>query len=80
MSKKTRTEELEKLAQFGKQVLEQIKKMENPHIQIPLRSLSNTIFDEDKQILKLGNKKQVRTYFNTAHTKKFMQTLLIASA
>lgn len=52
---------------------------ENPKIDLPIRSLSNVYFDEKKGLIKLGDKLSERYYFNTAHTKKFMQTLMVAA-
>lgn len=44
-----------------------------------MRSLSNIYFDEAKRIIRIGSKKSQRQYLNLAHTRKFMQTLLVAS-
>lgn len=65
--------------ELGKTVLGQIKKKESPEMQIPIRTLSNVVFDEKKGLLLLGNAKSERNYFNIAHTKKFVQTMMIAS-
>jgi DNA topoisomerase-6 subunit A len=76
MSKK---KEVKKLEDMGKAVLERIRKNENPEIKIPVRSLSNVYFDEAKELLMLGDAKSSRYYLNVAHSKKFMQTMLVAS-
>ncbi len=68
-----------KLEEMGIRIWEQIEKMENPSIDIPIRSLSNVVFDEKTKSLTLGNKKAKRYFFHVAHSKKFMQTLLVAS-
>src|SRR3989338_8187037 len=67
--------ELEKL---GNSVLGYIEKMQNPSIDIPLRTLSNVIFDKKLGQLTLGDKIAKRYFFNVAHAKKFMQTLMFA--
>ncbi len=72
-----RREVAKKLKELGKEILEEIKKGENPHIEIPVRGLSNVIFSGDT--LQLGDKVAKRYFFHVAHAKKFMQTLLIAS-
>ena len=72
----TPKEDLIKLA--GK-VLEQIDKMENPDIKLPIRTLSNIYFDEKHSLIRLGDKMSHRTYLNVAHTRKFMQTLMVAA-
>ncbi len=69
----------EKLVDFGTGVLTQINKLENPDIKLPIRALSNTYFDEKHKLIRLGDKISHRTYMNVAHTRKFMQTLLVAS-
>ncbi len=71
--------ENQKLKEFGKKVLNQIENKENPKIEMPVRSLSNVYFDEKKKLIKLGDKTSQRYYLNLAHTKKFMQTLLVAA-
>ncbi len=71
---------LAKLRVLADSVLKEIGKHDNPHMDIPLRTLSNVHFDEKKQIIQLGKQTQQRYFFNVAQAKKFMQTLLIASA
>ena len=67
------------LKEFGLKIVEQIKKGKNPEISFPLRNLSNIIYDEKSRTLKLGNKKGSRSFFNVAHSKKFLQTVEVAS-
>ncbi len=69
----------EKLEVLGKDVLKQIDQIKNPDILLPIRTLSNIYFDEKSKTIQLGNKTSHRTYLNVAHTRKFMQTLLIAA-
>jgi DNA topoisomerase-6 subunit A len=68
-----------KLKMFGTDILEQINKQKNPDIRLPVRALSNIFFDEKSRIIKLGTKVSHRNYLNVAHTKKFMQTLMVAA-
>ncbi len=67
-----------KLEGLGTDVLKQIDQGENPKIDIPIRALSNVIFDKKAGQLTLGDKTASRFYFNAAHAKKFMQTLMVA--
>jgi DNA topoisomerase VI subunit A len=67
------------LQKLGEGVLKKIEKEENPDIEIPIRALSNVIFDKKSGQLTLGNKTSNRFFFNVAHAKKFMQTLMVAS-
>ena len=68
-----------KLSDLGKDILSQINEEKKPYITIPVRSLSNIIWDEKKNLLKLGEKISRRYFFNVGHARKFMQTLLVAS-
>lgn len=70
------TTELEKL---GGKLLRDIEKKENPNIEIPIRTLSNVIYDKKLGQLRLGDKTAKRYFFNVAHAKKFMQTVMVAS-
>jgi DNA topoisomerase-6 subunit A len=67
------------LTGLGKKVLADIDKKENPNIEIPIRALSNVIFDKKSGQLMLGNKTSKRYFFNVAHSKKFMQTMMVAA-
>ncbi len=69
----------EELIKLGKKVLEDINRNENPDIEIPIRALSNVIFDKRSGQLTLGSKTSKRYFFNVAHAKKFMQTMMVAS-
>jgi len=75
MENKTR----ERIRNLAKEVIEQLKKQENPSITLPIRSLSNIYFDPQHRLIRIGDKTSKRYYFNVAHTKKFMQTMLVAS-
>lgn len=69
-----------KLEQLGSKVAEEIAKKENPSIDIPIRSLSNTFYDPKTRQIKLGDKFAKRYFLNVAHAKSFMQTLLVAAS
>ncbi len=68
-----------KLVNLGNEVAEQINKLKNPDVTIPVRALSNIFFDEKSGLVKLGQKVSHRTYMNVAHTRKFMQSLMVAA-
>lgn len=65
---------------LANQILDQINKKQNPSMDIPIRALSNVSFDKKKSIIMLGDAKEKRYFFNIAMAKRFMQTLLVASA
>lgn len=67
------------LGKFGEEIYEQIMKEESPSIKIPLRGKSNVFFDDNEKVIQLGDKFSKRHFLNVAHTKKFMQTVLVAS-
>lgn len=67
--------ELEKL---GKKLYSEIEDKVSPTIEIPVRGYANVAFNEKKRLIELGSKILKRTYINTAHTRKFMQTALVA--
>lgn len=72
-------ESLKELESLGKKVASDIKKGENPSIEIPIRSLSNVYFDEKSKTVNIGEKTSQRLFFNVAHVKKFTQTMEVAS-
>lgn len=69
-----------KIKHIAEGVIKEVSRKENPSIDIPVRSLSNVNFNEKKSIIELGTETQRRYFFNVGQAKKFMQTLLIASA
>jgi DNA topoisomerase-6 subunit A len=70
---------IKKLDELGQRVWEQIKENVSPNIELPIRSLSNTFFDEESKTIKMGDKTSKRQYLNIAHTRKFTQTVAIAA-
>ncbi len=69
-----------KLVGLADLVIASAAKRKDPSIPIPVRSLSNVKFNEKRGIIEMGNTKQMRTFFNMAMAKKFMQTMLVADA
>ena len=74
-----RVDAKKKLVALGRELLDQLRRRENPYLSIPIRSLSNIIYDERTKLIRLGNKTAKRYFLNVAHAKKFMQTLLVAA-
>jgi DNA topoisomerase-6 subunit A len=77
--KSLRSETSKKLKELGDEISNQIDNSKKPFMKIPVRSLSNIIWDEKTKLLELGDKKSRRNFFNVGHARKFMQSLLIAS-
>ena len=67
-----------RLADIGDDVLKDIDAGKNPSVDITMRTLSNVYYDEKTGLIKLGDDKQKRYYFNLGQAKKFLQTMLIA--
>ncbi|MCH8858236.1 MAG: hypothetical protein IID54_01500, partial [Proteobacteria bacterium] len=60
-------------------VVKAARKRQEPHIDIPARSLSNVKYSPRKRILEMGNNKNRRHLFNLSQAKSYMQTVLVAS-
>ncbi|MEK7716322.1 MAG: DNA topoisomerase VI, partial [Pseudomonadota bacterium] len=69
-----------KLIGLADLVIAAAQKKKDPAIAIPVRSLSNVSFNPKKGYIEMGSNKQMRTFFNVAMAKKFMQTMLVADA
>ena len=77
MTKKSRS--IENLKGLGLKVIKDIEKNKNPNIIVPIRALSNVVFNPKTRTLELGDKTSTRYFFNVAHAKKFLQTVEVAS-
>ena len=75
MAKSTNKEKIKRLEEIGGQILKEIKKGNNPFLDVPIRALSNVNFNEKKGILELGDSKSKRYFFNISHIRKFVQTV-----
>lgn len=51
----------------------------DPHVDIPIRALSNVSFNTKTRYIEMGDKTQRRNFFNYGQAKRFMQTMLVAS-
>ena len=69
-----------KIQKLAEAVLAELKKQDNPAVDIPIRALSNVSFNEKSRLIELGDRTQSREFFNVSMAKKFMQTFLVASA
>lgn len=71
-------EVIKRINGLGKKIMKNIDDMESPNVSIPQRNLNNITFNKAKNLLELGDKKSTRSFMNVAHSKRFMQTILIA--
>ncbi|MCG3125506.1 MAG: Type 2 DNA topoisomerase 6 subunit A [Phycisphaerae bacterium] len=69
-----------KIENLADGVVSAARKKGDPSLDIPIRSLSNVSFNAKRAILEMGDARQTRNLFNLNMAKKYMQTLLIASA
>jgi DNA topoisomerase-6 subunit A len=69
-----------KIEKLGTETLRQVKRANNPSMEIPIRALSNVEFSTKHHLIELGDKVQSREFFNVNMAKKFMQTFLVAGA
>src|SRR3989338_7912411 len=76
---KNRGEILIRIGKFADNLIAEIDRGDNPHIDIPVRGSSNVAFDEKNKKIVLGEKVAKRYLFNVSHARRFMQTMLVAS-
>jgi DNA topoisomerase-6 subunit A len=69
-----------KLREMFVQLTDDIESREPPVMHIPLRTSSNTVFDEKRDILTLGGKVGERKFNEIGGVRSFMQTCLLARA
>lgn len=72
------SEPRKKLIEMGKKVVDDILSQKNPEIDVPVRALSNVVYDKSSKTLQLGSKSAKRFFFNVGHVKKFVQTVEVA--
>jgi DNA topoisomerase-6 subunit A len=76
----------ERIRRLAESVVQVIRKREDPHVDIPSRTLSNVEWNEKRGIIELKGGKQRRAFFSLlgrrkgegSQAKKFMQTLRVA--
>ena len=68
-----------KIEQLAKDVADHAFRKRDPHVDIPIRALSNVSFNEKTRYIEMGDRTQRRNFFNYGQAKRFMQTVLVAS-
>src|SRR3989344_9494122 len=77
---KMKKEEAKKnLKKLGSDVVDDIKKGNNPSLDVPIISLSNIKYDTDSKMIRMGTSISKRYFFNIGHVRKFVQTVEAAS-
>ena len=69
----------EKLESMGNEMVRSIKSGKNPKFVTLARTRSNIVYDPKIGYLKLGKTKEERDFVNVGQSKRFMQTVAIAS-
>ena len=69
----------EELVKLGKSIISDIDEGKNPKIELSVRGLSNVVYDTESKTIGLGDKTAQRFFFNVGHSKKFLQTIEVAS-
>ncbi len=67
-----------KIKDLGEHVVTRSLGLQEPFVDIPLRTAGNTSFDKKTRVLKMGSDTQRRDLFNLGQARKFMQTVLLA--
>jgi DNA topoisomerase-6 subunit A len=78
VSKKRDEETRAKISAMADAVVKTSLAMRDPYMDIPLRTASNTSYNDQRRMLEMGDATQRRNLFNLGQAKKFMQTLLVA--
>ena len=72
------SEPKKKIVDLGNRIVSDIMSQKNPEIDVPVRALSNVVYDKSSKTLQLGSKSAKRFFFNVGHVKKFVQTIEVA--
>ena len=67
-----------KMTDLGKKMLKEVEGGEGPTFETPLRTKSNTIYDDGIGCLRLG-KEELRKFLSVSQARTFMQTVAIAA-
>jgi DNA topoisomerase-6 subunit A len=70
---------MEKLLDMGKGMVSEIMRGDSPEFETAVRSKSNVNYDENLGYLRLGDRKETRTFVNVGQARKFMQTVAVAA-
>jgi DNA topoisomerase-6 subunit A len=76
---KQKLEAKQNLKNLGQKIVKDIESEKNPSMDVPIRTLSNVIYDPKSRLIMLGNKMAKRYFFNVAHVRKFTQTTEVAA-
>ena len=69
-----------KIAGVAEGLVKAARRRQEPSLDIPVRALSNVQFNEKRRIIEMGDRTQQRRLFDLKNARRFMQTILVASA
>ncbi|MFH1448672.1 MAG: DNA topoisomerase IV subunit A [Candidatus Micrarchaeota archaeon] len=75
----TSKETIKKLEELGHLMVSEINADQSPTFTSRVRSRGNIRYDEGLEYIRLGDKKEKRTFINVGQAKKFMQTIAVAN-
>ncbi|MFH1470976.1 MAG: DNA topoisomerase IV subunit A, partial [Candidatus Micrarchaeota archaeon] len=75
----TTKETMKKLEGLGVEMVGEVKANQSPTFETKVRSKGNVLYDEGLGFIRLGDKREKRTFVNVGQAKKFMQTVAVAS-
>jgi len=70
---------LERLRGIGRAVLDALSKGDEPVLEVPVRSLSNSVWDSEAGLLRMGDAKSRRRLLDRNTVRSFAQTVYMAS-
>ncbi|MGC9169126.1 MAG: DNA topoisomerase IV subunit A [Thermoproteus sp.] len=73
----SRADFLKRLEEWGTELAKSVLSLKEPVMEIPARTLSNTIWDEKARMLRLGPEKIHRRFLDVKESRRFMQTVLM---
>ena len=77
-AKGVRAETLGKINSLGAAVAKSALAESDPFVDVPMRTITNTSYNEARRLLQMGDATLRRNLFNTAQARKFMQTVLLS--
>ncbi len=70
---------LQALQKWAETIVQRAKESGDVYMELPVRTLRNVIYDEEKGFLRMGERLARREFLNVAHAKRFLQTSLVAA-
>ncbi len=69
---------IKRLRELADNVVEQVGRRRDPHVEVPIRALSNVRYNKARRFIEMGRNTNRRQLFNLSQAKSYMQTMLVA--